>query len=385
MEIGMTLIDQTDWSRLSHAYGRATDTPAHLRALIQEDTESRENAMSHLWSAIIHQGTPWTATKPVALVVAGLLTDDSLQIENALQASLVSFLVAVAEAPAEIGLSLEELQAMAEYDIVPFINSLDDDAIYENEDAANSLYARSILGCVEIAPVLYETMINSLSSPSQRVRACAAMGAATLAQVDNCKVEVRELVDRLNDLANASTDSDERSAHVLALGELGVEPTSFLEDSSPAVRMCAALAPGLFDHPQAVRELIVDLEEHASDIDDWFTEKPPQFAMRPRFSVILRLIQNTKNFDEIVNAAIAVLKVTSRYCVDYEWGPLLATAFKDGTGAITSKSQLRFLTELVNHEELWDKSFGNPLKWFRKAGLEYDREICRRLVKQSSL
>lgn len=68
---GFAALDATDWSKLHHAYGRATDTPEHLRALLRDDAESRKNALEHLWSAIIHQGTPWTATGPAALVVAG--------------------------------------------------------------------------------------------------------------------------------------------------------------------------------------------------------------------------------------------------------------------------------------------------------------------------
>ena len=33
METGLALLDKTDWSRLHHAYGRANDTPGHVRAL----------------------------------------------------------------------------------------------------------------------------------------------------------------------------------------------------------------------------------------------------------------------------------------------------------------------------------------------------------------
>jgi hypothetical protein len=75
---GLRALDNADWSRLHHAYGRATDTPGHLRALLEEDPEARKKALSHLWSAIILQGTPWTATGPAALVVAGLLSDERI-------------------------------------------------------------------------------------------------------------------------------------------------------------------------------------------------------------------------------------------------------------------------------------------------------------------
>jgi hypothetical protein len=41
MLTGLAALVNTDWSRLHHAYGRATDTPGHLRALLREDVESR--------------------------------------------------------------------------------------------------------------------------------------------------------------------------------------------------------------------------------------------------------------------------------------------------------------------------------------------------------
>src|SRR2546429_9991902 len=91
MLTGLAALENTDWSRLHHAYGRATDTPGHLRALLREDLESRKQAMSHLWSAIIHQGTPWTATGPTALVVAGLLSDGRIDRGEPIRANLLAF------------------------------------------------------------------------------------------------------------------------------------------------------------------------------------------------------------------------------------------------------------------------------------------------------
>src|SRR5438067_1508734 len=150
MPIGLHALENTDWSRLHHAYGRATDTPDHLRALLQEDPEAREKAMSHLWSAVIHQGTPWTATEPAALVVAGLLSDERLDRGEPIRANLLSFLVSVAEAPEQAGLDMEELGRLAAFDIEPFLDSENDAALYGNEDAANSFFARAILDCMRV-------------------------------------------------------------------------------------------------------------------------------------------------------------------------------------------------------------------------------------------
>ena len=88
----------------------------------------------------------------------------------------MSFLVSVAEAPEQAGSNIEELERMAAFDIEPFVDSEDDEALYGNEDAANSFYARSILGCIKVAPVLMKVMLTGMANASPRVRACAAMG-----------------------------------------------------------------------------------------------------------------------------------------------------------------------------------------------------------------
>jgi hypothetical protein len=383
MLTGVPALEDTDWPRLHHAYGRATDTPGHLRALLREDPESRRAAMSHLWSAIIHQGTPWTATGPAALVVAGLLSDGRIDRGEAIRADLLSFLVGVAEAPEHAGWSVQELERMAAFDIEPFLDSEDDEALFGNDDAANSFYARSLLGCIRAAPVLMGVMLEGLGDRGPRVRACAAMGAVTLAKTESLGHCAEGLEAQLWALARCARDADERSAHVLALGDLGALPLDFLEDPSPAVRMCAALVPGLATHAAAIQQLLNALEQHAGAIDNWFVEQPPQFAMRPCFPVVARLIDQVKDFDRLVDAAIAVAGVTAKYCVDFDWGPLLAAAFSDGSGIIRTEAPRRFLGALVEHTELWDPKFGNASKWFKQAGLPYDRRLCSRRVQEA--
>ncbi|MET7396505.1 hypothetical protein ABZS66_23795 [Dactylosporangium sp. NPDC005572] len=71
----MVPTDSGPFATLLHAYGRATDTPAHLAALAGADAEARAAALSHLWSAVIHQGTPWTVTPPAAEVIVALVAE----------------------------------------------------------------------------------------------------------------------------------------------------------------------------------------------------------------------------------------------------------------------------------------------------------------------
>lgn len=50
------------WAKRPHAYGAATDTPAHLLALLDGDEPAQQSAVRHLGSAIVHQSTIWPAT-----------------------------------------------------------------------------------------------------------------------------------------------------------------------------------------------------------------------------------------------------------------------------------------------------------------------------------
>lgn len=52
----------TDWTRWPHAYGAATDTAEHLRALQGDDEQAQRAAAAHFGSAIVHQSTVWPAS-----------------------------------------------------------------------------------------------------------------------------------------------------------------------------------------------------------------------------------------------------------------------------------------------------------------------------------
>ena len=383
MLTGLQVLENTDWSRLLHAYDRATDTPDQLRALLSEDPELRRRAMQHLWSAIMHQGTPWTATGPVSLVIAGLLADERIDHGESLRVPLLSFLTCVAEVAEQADADRVELERLAQFDLEPFLDADDDEALYENEEAADALNARSVLGCLEVSPVLMDVMIDALDHADPVARSHAAMGAVALAKTSRLRHRSGELERRLLALTESAKDTDERSALVLALGDLGLTPTMFMTDPSPAVRMCAALAPALAANEEAIDELIRTLERDAASIDGWFAEKPPQFEMRPRFAVVARLVRQVTDFDRLVDAAISVVETTDKRRVDYEWGPLLAAAFPAGNGNIENQSQHRFLSALVAKSDLWDPKFGNSWKWFKKTGLPNDRDECARLVEAS--
>ncbi|MEU8030345.1 hypothetical protein AB0C13_17145 [Streptomyces sp. NPDC049099] len=58
----MEIDAETDWGKLSHAYGPADDIPGLLRAMESEDTGVREEASHDLFSALCHQGDIYDAS-----------------------------------------------------------------------------------------------------------------------------------------------------------------------------------------------------------------------------------------------------------------------------------------------------------------------------------
>jgi hypothetical protein len=367
----MGVLEDTDWAALTHAYGRATDTPDHLRALLADDDNARAAAMEHLWSAIIHQGTPWLATPKVALFVAEHLADPRVE---PIRGGLLAFLSSVIEAP--LNWDRVELERWAQHDIDQLLVAGDDSAIYEDEDAANAIFARSVLACVEVTPLLVEHVLAQLSNSNPKVRVHAADAAAKLAQTA-APIDRAKLFERLRELASRA-ERDERCAHVLAIGGLGEAPREFLDDPTPSVRACAALAPALAQDARAIDELIHSVERE--DIDSWFVDRPPQFKMRPRFSVVKELVKRVPDFDRLIEAAVRVARTTQKFFVDFEWGPLLVAAVREKPGTLSAAAR-RYLAALVDNAELWDARFGNAGNWFREAGLPYDRDACARLVR----
>lgn len=52
----------TDWSKLRHAYGEASDIPALLELLISNDEVTQDQAFDEFCTNIYHQGSTYSAT-----------------------------------------------------------------------------------------------------------------------------------------------------------------------------------------------------------------------------------------------------------------------------------------------------------------------------------
>ncbi|MEU1879255.1 hypothetical protein ABZ470_18225 [Streptosporangium sp. NPDC020072] len=192
-------LGEPDWSRLFHAYGVAVDVPAHLEALAGDDERARVKAVDHLWAAVIHQGTPWSATPPAALVVAGLLSDPRTarrRVASApLRAVLLDFLGEVGEA-AQPEVPQAEIRAAAdprgrEAEIAATLETLlseDPEDSEESEDvwdeeAIEVIMAQVVLDLRAAVPYLTEVVAACLADEEPAVRDAASKALAVLRRV----------------------------------------------------------------------------------------------------------------------------------------------------------------------------------------------------------
>src|SRR3569833_377856 len=203
MLTGLAALENTDWSRISHAYGPATDAPAKLRAFLYGDADAREASMQYLWGSILHQGTPCHATPLVALGIVGFLADERIDEVPSTRVHLIEFLASVAQVIVGVEYwDLKDLNAWAAK--VEAVDLMTDDG--------------TMLGCVKIAPILLEEMLTSLGHPDSMVRSYGAMGASALAQTPTLHSKRQDLTARLHAMALVAGGVDERAWLVLALG-----------------------------------------------------------------------------------------------------------------------------------------------------------------------
>ncbi|MTK05037.1 hypothetical protein [Micromonospora sp. CP22] len=320
-----------DWSRLGHAYGRATDTPGHLVALEFGDAEAREAALDHLDMAVLHQGFPETATAPAVRAVTALLAEKRAHPDTV--ESLLEFL-------GDAAMSVTHLA-----DDRDFAKILPDLA-----DAVAQAY-----------PVVLPLLA---ASPPDR----ALFRAENLVAI----ARMQSLADRREELAALVLEWSERGAGPQAewmhcLGQLGVDLRDRLSDPNPAVRLRAALAHE--DDPHA-RELILAA----------LAEPPP--AGVHQFALVGAAIRVAADFDEIATAACQAASRDSWAGFDDGWGALVRFAFPKpyATHRPLTEPQRALVRALVTNDQLWDPMNGSCQLVFKQAGLPPSRSACRRLT-----
>lgn len=384
MRLGWDVLTETDWPRLSHAYGPATDTPGHLRRLFEDDENRWGEAIGHLCGAVTHQSSIYPATAPAALVVAGLLGDPRLARplpgrgdgRRSIRAWLIGFLAAVAEG-AEPDLTREEL-------LDAFGAPGDDSADPSSWDPESRAYFQAIIACRDIAPALLDPVLERLRDEDLHVRVEAAGTAAALSRVPTLESRRGEIIERLEWIARIGDEYYERASVLLELGALGAVDRAFLDDEHPGIRLCAAIAANLSDDPDATREIMTALID---PVPGWYPDPNLLLFDSPRHLLVDQAIRRTKSFDELLPVAVRVVGNATMESGYSDWGPLLVAAFPEPVteaGSLTA-AQRAYLHALIDNDDIWrpapppttPETFWGPEKLFARVGLPRDRDFLR--------
>jgi hypothetical protein len=426
------LIDAVDWSGLFHAYGVALDTPGHLRVLAAVNSRGMnagvpgsapgpgsdpapglglglgldrgpapggmppdepspadtaiETALEHLSSAIVHQGSLYPATGPVARIVAEIAAAPQRGLPPGARAALHDFL-------AEVGLAgqLRDVDA-ARRSAYPVDSWLLDDwladylaaddeqqvALWAERQEAGDLHlVRAAVTCYDLLPELYPAVTACLADPSALVRAAAAAAAASIAAHPALAGVRAGLAAALTEAAGLAEPA-ERTAMVLAIGDVGGDPRDFLADRNPGVRIAAALAP-VFDEDETATGLLIDALRDPVALDNAVRGVHTRFWGEPHYTVADTVCRRVSDFSRLLPAALAALALMYWRFPDPDVAPYLAAAFPDGwpgprraTGA-----QRAYAGALAESSAFWHPRGGNRVVLLRSLALPEDRETWR--------
>lgn len=347
-----------DWNSLEHAYGPANDAPAELAALLSEDGDIFGNAIAYLDSAVLHQGTIYSATAPAVEFVAGVLDDPRLLVAS------------------ESALPWDDRLRPRLAALLEWIGLVADSAAWG--DPPNTPDPDTAQ-CQALRGELYARVSPYADHADASIREAAIGALARLVRAPELAGHRAPLAERL--LAFAShPDPSTRAGAALTIGGLGVAPQAFLGDGHPGVRACAALTPGFDGDADALAEVRAALRDPAV-ADSWFEENPPQLEGHLRFALVAALLRRTSTFGEVTDEALAIARMTNAHTVKSDWGPFLKRAFPDATPKHTPlpPAERRFLAAIVANDECWGV-IANPRFWLEAAGLPHDRDRLRSLT-----
>ncbi|HEX6354102.1 hypothetical protein [Actinophytocola sp.] len=367
------MLDDIDWGSLKHAYGRATDTRAHIVALTETDPEAWEVAIDHLYVAVLHQGFPEKATAPAARVLTHLLAEGD--IAPGARAAVIEYLGAVADAT-----------AMAEEE---------------------KYWRRLLPGLQEAIRQSCPVVFSFLDNEDPRLRNTAGEAAVshvkTLALAEE-KPVVIALLRRWADHLPTN-----RARWVLRLGELGDDIQWFLTHPDTDVRVCAALAESVAHSETATDIIITALSDEADRLRQAGTPEPddgPVDSLEEYATAVWEASTRLYSLADLVSAALAragfhriaepamtIIRHSNWTLVDTTWGPLVRAAFPThrrrrrrraverpvGLSAV----QRDVVAALVANPRIWDYQNGNVSSVFMDAGLPFERETCAQIARES--
>ncbi|MEW2294685.1 hypothetical protein ABZ719_18590 [Streptomyces sp. NPDC006743] len=369
------LLLETDWASHRHAYGSGEDIPVSLCSLVDQDARVRSEAVAVLDMSVLHQGSLYTVTAPVALFVAAILDHPMSLAEQeghfpwddgpprSLRAALLGWLGQVAESAAY---GEDPARDRANWEWQPWYEDM------RSERAPDELAA--LQACRDIRPALYDAVEPFLSSSDPCICEAALGAAVPLLSTSALADRVPRAAALLRARLGTMTGRRERAAVARALSLWGLDTSDLLADSDPAVRVCAALGPVRVDRPRALAVLLDALRDPRTT-DGWFPDPLCGVDGWFRFTVLRSALDLTASFEEVAPVAIAMVASGHTSIVDNERGPILFRAFcgrYDPAHSLTS-AQRALVQAFVDTDEATGSIRCNWL-WFRAVGLPENRE-----------
>ncbi|MEU8927565.1 hypothetical protein AB0D10_42790 [Kitasatospora sp. NPDC048545] len=284
--------DDVDWSGLFHASGPADDTPRRLAALLSDDAWASVDGYSHLWSATLrHEGKAWPATAPTAMLVAKLLDNPLLGLEDpSLPDAMLAYLYEVGAA-ADLGDGAEEVRARVK-DRVPELRAWTVEYVSADADGRARMWQdgtglgelvldQAALACFDVVPVLLRRTLPYIASERARRRTCAAAAVGSLARHPAASAQRSELLQQLTSMARAADSSYDQATILIAIGDLGGDTRPWLTDPHAGVRACAALAPDLSGDDIA-EQVLMELERSPQAFGKSFGDMAPPLQLQSK-------------------------------------------------------------------------------------------------------
>ncbi len=373
--------DGVAWHRLSHAYGDASDTPGHLRGLTAHDVATRTAALAHLWGEVLHQGSLYTATAPVAERLARMLTDPRLARPargsgaGSTRAEVLSYLGHVAAQAA---------YHLAKPDTVAYVRRDDAEVdafevAWEPESDPEYVVVRRVgSGCARRAAVILPLLVPWLDAADPGERDAARYAMACWIGLDRGAAPVPgPVLERLTAVATDTTAEQEaRIECVLALAAAGADTSDLLDDASVVIRTCAALSPAVVTDRRTL-EVITTALRSPLECDQWLRESPPvPFATATLSARLVEAaLRCTDDFERLLPAALGVAAAARPWSIDETWGPLLAAAVTAPPSAARplGPAQRAYVSALAANDALWDRRREDRDELLHGLGLPVDR------------
>ncbi len=298
MATPMEILAGTDWSSLEHAYGCADDLPERLVGLLSGDADLAGGALADLDAGVLHQGTIYSCTAPVALFVAAVLGD------------------ARADLPCETALPWDDRVRPLRAALLEWLGDVGDstaycDGIPDPDDAERA--------CQAIRAELFRAVAPFIWNPDPAVRIAALRAAGHLLRAPDLTEPREAVAERLLE-DTPGTDPVERAHLAFVLDGWGVPPRPLLTDEDERVRAYAAVATTLDDDPAALAEVRTAIRL-LDAVEDWFDrDENPQQSGWFLHTLVVALLRRTSTFEEVEPEATLIAAAPGSYarthCVD---------------------------------------------------------------------